>query len=61
LPRARDAAGQWYFQISPDPKADGSGLIDSAAVVRADAQLTHFDTLARAPDARVRHRLQKKQ
>ena len=47
LPRARDAAGQWYFQISPDPKLDGSGLLDSTAVVRADAQLTHFDTLAR--------------
>jgi len=47
LPSARDAAGQWYFKISPDSKADGSGLIDSAAVVRADAQLTHFDTLAR--------------
>lgn len=47
LPRARDAAGQWYFQISPDPKADGSGLLDSAAVVRADPQLTRFDTLAR--------------
>lgn len=47
LPRARDAAGQWYFQISPDPKADGSGLIDSAAIVRGDAQLVHFDTLAR--------------
>jgi hypothetical protein len=46
-PRARDAAGQWYFQISPDSKADGSGLLDSAAVVRADPQLTHFDTLAR--------------
>ncbi len=47
LPRARDAAGQWYFQSSPDAKADGSGLLDSAAVVRADAQLTHFDTLAK--------------
>ena len=47
LPRARDAAGQWYFQIDPDAKADGSGLLDSAAVVRADPQLTRFDTLAR--------------
>jgi hypothetical protein len=47
LPRARDAAGQWYFQISPDPKEDGSGLLDSAAVVRGDAQLSRFDTLAR--------------
>jgi len=47
LPRARDAAGQWYFQLSPDPKSDGSGLLDSAVVVRADAQLTRFDTVAR--------------
>ena len=47
LPKARDAAGQWYFQLAPDPKPDGSGLIDSGAVVRADPQLTHFDTLAR--------------
>jgi hypothetical protein len=47
LPRARDAAGQWYFQIAPDAKADGSGLLDSAAVVRGDPQLTRFDTLAR--------------
>jgi hypothetical protein len=46
-PRARDAAGQWYFQMAPDSKADGSGLLDSSAVVRADAQLSHFDTLAR--------------
>ena len=55
LARARDAAGQWYFQISPDPKADGSGLLDSAAVVRSDPQLTRFDTLARlAPPELVR-------
>jgi len=47
LPRARDAAGQWYFQIDPEPKDDGSGLLDSAAVVRADPPLTRFDTLAR--------------
>ena len=47
LPKARDAAGQWYFEVWPDPKPDGSGLIDSGAVVRSDAQLTRFDTLAR--------------
>jgi len=47
LPRARDAAGQWYFELWPDAKPDGSGLIDSGAVVRADPQLGHFDTLAR--------------
>lgn len=55
LPRARDAAGQWYFEQSPDPQADGSGLVDSGAVVRTDPQLTRFDTLARlAPPELVR-------
>ncbi len=55
LPRGRDAAGQWYFQIDPEPKDDGSGLLDSAAVVRGDPQLTRFDTLARlaAPDLAI--------
>jgi len=47
VPKARDAAGQWYFELWPDAKPDGSGLIDSGAVVRADPQLSHFDTLAR--------------
>lgn len=47
FPRARDAAGQWYFEVAPESKRDGVGLKDSAAVVRADAQLTRFDTIAR--------------
>ncbi|MES2305397.1 MAG: hypothetical protein V4558_07810 [Gemmatimonadota bacterium] len=47
FPRARDAAGQWYFEVPPEAKRDGVGLKDSAAVVRADAQLTRFDTIAR--------------
>lgn len=47
LPRARDAAGQWYFQITPNPGRDGSGLRDSAAVVRSDPLMTTFDTVAR--------------
>ena len=47
FPRARDAAGQWYFEVSPEAQRDGSGLKDSAAVVRADPQLTRFDTVAR--------------
>jgi hypothetical protein len=46
-PRARDAAGQWYFDVAPFPGADGSGQKDSAAIVRADAQLTKFDTIAK--------------
>lgn len=47
FPRARDAAGQWYFEVSPEAQRDGLGLKDSAAVVRADPQLTRFDTVAR--------------
>jgi hypothetical protein len=53
FPKARDAAGQWYFQLFPDAKADGSGLLDSSFVVRGDAQLTKFDTLARISPASV--------
>ncbi|MEP6590884.1 MAG: hypothetical protein ABJC19_06860 [Gemmatimonadota bacterium] len=55
FPHARDAAGQWYFEVPPVAQRDGSGLRDSAAVVRADAQLTRFDTIARlaAPDLAI--------
>lgn len=34
LPRARDAAGGWYAELRPAPGADGSGNLDSGAVVR---------------------------
>ncbi|HEX9894408.1 MAG TPA: hypothetical protein VGA78_10820, partial [Gemmatimonadales bacterium] len=34
LPSARDAAGQLYFEIRPEPGRDGSGNRDSASVVR---------------------------
>lgn len=47
FPHARDAAGQWYFEVPPVANRDGSGLKDSAAVVRVDAQLSRFDTIAR--------------
>jgi len=47
LPKARDAAGQVYFEVPPHAGSDGSGLKDSAAVVRADPGLSRFDTLAR--------------
>lgn len=47
LPRARDAAGQYYFEVPPIAGPDGAGLKDSAAVVRADAGMTTFDTVAR--------------
>lgn len=46
-PRARDAAGQWYFELWPSPGADGRGVLDSGAVVRANALLTSFDTVVR--------------
>jgi hypothetical protein len=47
LPRARDAAGQLYFEVAPIPGRDGSGNRDSASIVRAPKVLTRFDTLAR--------------
>jgi len=45
--RARDAAGQLYFQVDPQPGRDGSGNRDSAAIVRAPPSLNRFDTLAK--------------
>jgi hypothetical protein len=45
-PRARDAAGQLYFQVDPVAGRDGSGNQDSIAVVRAPRSLTRFDTIA---------------
>ncbi len=47
LPRARDAAGRFYYEISPRPGPDGLGNRDSAAVVRATPGSTRADTLAR--------------
>ena len=47
LPRGRDTAGRFYVDLSPRPKADGSGNRDSTAVVRAGADLARFDTVAR--------------
>ena len=34
LPRARDTAGWWYAELRPSPRSDGSGNLDSGAVVR---------------------------
>lgn len=34
LPRARDAEGWWYAELRPFPGPDGSGNLDSGAVVR---------------------------
>lgn len=46
FPRARDAAGQWYFELT-SPPGSAAGIRDSGAVVRADPLLTRFDTVAR--------------
>ncbi len=46
-PRARDAAGQWYFEMPARPGPDGRGVLDSGAVVRANSAITNFDTVAR--------------
>jgi hypothetical protein len=46
-PRARDGAGNLYYQVDPRPGPDGSGNQDSAAVVRAAPDQTRFDTVAR--------------
>jgi hypothetical protein len=47
LPRARDAAGSFYLELSPRPGPDGSGNRDSAAVVRLSSDLARFDTVGR--------------
>ncbi|MGE0553912.1 MAG: hypothetical protein AB7R55_10830 [Gemmatimonadales bacterium] len=46
LPKARDAAGQYYFEIPPNPGRDGSGNRDSTAIVRGNPTMTSFDTVA---------------
>ena len=47
LPRARDAAGRWYFESRPAPGRDGRGNLDSAAVLRATPDWSHADTVMR--------------
>ncbi len=47
LPRARDADGQFYLELSPRPGPDGSGNRDSAVIVRTSLDLTRVDTVAR--------------
>lgn len=47
LPRARDAQGNWYFELRPPPGPDGSGNRDSAAIVRTKPDFTQGDTIAR--------------
>ena len=47
LPRGRDAAGHWYFELRSAPGPDGSGNRDSAVIARFDAALVRGDTVAR--------------
>ncbi len=47
LPRARDAAGQYYFEVPPVPGPDGRGNRDSIAVVRSNPAMTKFDTVGK--------------
>jgi hypothetical protein len=47
LPRARDAQGNWYFELRAPPGRDGGGNRDSAAIVRTRGDLTNADTIAR--------------
>jgi hypothetical protein len=47
LPRARDAAGQYYFEIPPIAGPDGSGNRDSIALVRSNSGMTTFDTVVK--------------
>lgn len=47
LPEGRDAEGQLYLELAPRPGPDGRGNRDSAAVLRASADLSRVDTVAR--------------
>lgn len=51
LPRARDASGRFYYEISPRPGPEGLGNRDSAVVVRAAPGSAAADTLARLAPA----------
>jgi hypothetical protein len=47
FPKARDAAGRFYFEPPPVGGVDGRGLVDSGAVVRSSPDLVRYDTVAR--------------
>jgi hypothetical protein len=47
LPRARDAAGQFYFEIGPIQGPGGRGSRDSASLIRAAPDWSRVDTVAR--------------
>jgi hypothetical protein len=45
LPRGRDGAGRWYAELRPLPGSDGSGNLDSGAVVRWTEGAPSVDTV----------------
>ena len=47
LPSGKDASGQLYFEMKPDPGHDGRGNADSAAIVKVPRTLAQFDTVER--------------
>jgi len=47
LPRARDGAGRWYFELRPLPGPEGAGNRDSAFVVRTESDFSEADTVIR--------------
>lgn len=47
LPRTRDAAGRWYFELRPAPGRDGRGNLDSGVVIRTGPAFTGIDTVSR--------------
>ena len=47
LPRARDAQGRFYLEMTPRPGPDGQGNRDSAGVARTGPAPDRADTLAR--------------
>ena len=62
LPRERDAAGRWYFELRPPPGPDGAGNRDSAVIARTDltgptdtvARLAPFDLVEVLSEGRRR-------
>jgi hypothetical protein len=47
LPSGKDAAGQLYFEVKPDPGRDGQGNADSGAIAKVPRSLERFDTVER--------------
>lgn len=47
LPRSRDDAGRWYFEVRPAPGRDGRGNLDSAVIIRGGGDPSVADTVGR--------------